>query len=165
MPAGRLAGGAGGTGTSARTPPPPPEVLKAIGLAGEVAAGEWLRHHFGVPPENSWVSGYRDLLLGDGQGDDSLGYDFRIITGERTRLFEVKATAGDNTEFTLGETEVRRAQDLQPEEEYLIIFITHVLDSQRRRITPLPNPFASGGLSRYRFAGHSIRLQFTCEKS
>jgi hypothetical protein len=83
------------------------------------------------------VSGYRNLLLGDGQGDDSLGYDFRIVSSERTRLFEVKATVDDHTEFTLGETEVRRAQNLQPDEEYLIIFVAHVLDSTRRRIIPL----------------------------
>jgi hypothetical protein len=158
MHSGDLARSARTTGTW--TPIQPPAVLTAIGLAGEVAAGEWLRHHFGVPPEDSWASGYRDLLIGDGRGDDRLGYDFRVITTERTRLFEVKATTTSITEFTLGETEVLRAQDLRPDEEYLILFITHVLDSQRRRIISLPNPFAPEGLGRYRFAGHSVRLQF-----
>lgn len=157
-PPGRPTRSASGGGT--RTPGQPTEVLTAVGLAGEVAASEWLRHHFGVPPEDSWVSGYRELLIGDGQGDDTLGYDFRVTTPERTRLVEVKATTTDINEFTLGETEVRRAQDLRPDEEYLILFITRVLDSQHRRIIPLPNPFAPGGLSRYHFAGHSVRLQF-----
>jgi hypothetical protein len=157
---------AGGRGTSVgfygstQRSAPSPDVLKAIGLAGEVAVGEWLRHQFGVAPEESWVSGYRNLILGDGQGNDSLGYDFRIISDERTRLFEVKATVDDYPEFTLGETEVRRAQNLQPDENYMIIFVTHVLDSTRRGFTPLPNPLAPGGLRHYRVAGRSIRLQF-----
>ncbi|MGN9805590.1 sacsin N-terminal ATP-binding-like domain-containing protein [Micromonospora sp. L32] len=137
-----------------------PEALKTIGLAGEVVAGEWLRHQFGIPPEDSWMSGYRNLLLGDGKGDDSLGYDFRIMTRERIRLFEVKATVNDHPEFTLGETEVCRAQNLGPDEEYLILFIVNVLESARRRIILLPNPLAPGGLRRYRVAGRSIRLQF-----
>jgi hypothetical protein len=149
-------GHGGGTTRTA----PAPEALKMIGLAGEIVAGEWLHHHYGIPPQDSWVSGYRNLELGDGQGDDGLGYDFRIISGERTRLFEVKATIDDRFEFILGETEVRRAQNLQPDEEYLIIFIVNVLDTTRRRIIPLPNPLAPGGLRRYRVAGRSIRLQF-----
>lgn len=147
-------------GSSGRSAPPPPEELKAIGLAGEVAVGEWLRHQIGIAPEESWVSGYRNLILGDGQGDDSLGYDFRIISTERTRLFEVKATVDERPEFTLGETAVRRAQNLQPDEEYTIIFVTHVLESTRRSFTPLPNPLAPGELRHYRVGGRSIRLQF-----
>ncbi len=139
---------------------PRPETLQTIGLAGEVAVGEWLRHHFGIPPEDSWVSGNRNLLLNDGKGDDSLGYDFRITRPDRTRLFEVKAATDDHTEFIVGETEVRRAQNLQPDEEYTIIFVTHVLDSTHRRIIPLPNPLAPGGLNHYQVAGRSIRLRF-----
>jgi len=138
----------------------PPETLRLIGLTGEIVAGEWLRQQYGIPPEESWVSGYRNDLLGDNRGDDSLGYDFKIVTSDRVRLLEVKATVGEHPEFTLGETEVRRAQNLAPDEEYIILFVTHVLDTNQRRITVLPNPLDHGGLNHYHVIGRAIRLQF-----
>ncbi|MDI1463380.1 DUF3883 domain-containing protein [Catellatospora sp. KI3] len=140
-----------------------PEVTRNIGLAGEIIAGQWLQHQFGVPPHDSWVSGNRNQVLGDGQGNDALGYDFHINASDRTLLFEVKATTGDQPQFVLGESEVRRAQNLAPGEEYVIVFISHVLDSGRRRIIPLPNPMGAGGLGYYRVVGSSLRLQFTLE--
>ncbi|MET7397134.1 DUF3883 domain-containing protein [Dactylosporangium sp. NPDC005572] len=142
------------------TTAPPPETLRLIGLTGEIVAGEWLRRQYGIAPEDSWVSSYRKDILGDSRGDDSLGYDFRIVTADRVRLFEVKTTTGEHLEFTLGETEVRRAQNLASEEEYAILFITHVLNAGQRRIILLPNPLGHGGLGHYRVVGRAIRLQF-----
>lgn len=139
---------------------PPTERSIATGLAGEVVVGEWLRQQFGVAPEDSWQSGYRYELLGDGIGSDGHGYDFRIVTGERTLLIEVKSSTGTAFEFTLTESEVRRAQSLASDEDYWVVFVPHVLDPARRRIIPLPNPFGHGGLRRYRLAGSAMRLQF-----
>jgi hypothetical protein len=82
--------GSGGRGTSG----PPPEKASALGLAGEIVVGEWIRHRFGVPPEDSWMSGYRLDQLADGIGSDGLGYDFRVLTDERTLLFESRRRAG-----------------------------------------------------------------------
>ncbi|GHH42180.1 sacsin N-terminal ATP-binding-like domain-containing protein [Lentzea cavernae] len=138
----------------------PPEKLRTIGLAGEAFVAEWLRHRFGLPPEDTWESGFRADVFADGRGDDSLGYDFRVATPETTWLFEVKSTTDDVPQLALGESEVRRAGDLAPYEQYLIVFVTHVLDPARRRIHVLPNPLEPGGMRYYRVAGRSMRLQF-----
>jgi hypothetical protein len=122
--------------------------------------GEWLRTRYGVPPEESWQSGYRHLLLGDGKGSDEAGYDFQIVTGDRTFLFEVKSSIGDAREFTLAESEVRRAQDLAADEEYMILFVEHVLDRDLRRVIALPNPYAPRGLRHYALLGTAARLRF-----
>ena len=149
-----------GSGGMSWTSRPPAEKLKAIGLAGEAVVGEWLRTQFGLPPEDTWVSGYRAEILADGKGSDSLGYDFIVKTHDRTWLFEVKATTEETPEFALGESEVRRARDVSSDEEYVIVFVTHVLSPEKRRIHPLPNPLGPGGLQYYRVAGRALRLQF-----
>jgi hypothetical protein len=72
----------------------------------------------------------------------------------------VKASTGDRGEFELGESEVERASHLRPGETYTIVYVTHVLDSTHRRITPLPNPFSAPGLAGYRLVGTAMRLRF-----
>src|SRR5262249_51335651 len=62
-PASERRRGPGGGGGQWRAPTVPPEKTKAIGLAGEVLVGEWLRSRFGLPPEDTWVSGYRAEIL------------------------------------------------------------------------------------------------------
>jgi len=145
-------------GTSARAPRE--EKTKAVGLAGEVFVGAWLQRETGLAPEVTWRSGYRNDVLADGLGDDGLGYDFIVERGTSRVLVEAKSTTGDALEFMLAESEVRRAQDLAPDEEYLIVLVTHVLDPAMRGSVVLPNPFGPGGLKRYRVAGRSMRLQF-----
>ncbi|MGW3231475.1 sacsin N-terminal ATP-binding-like domain-containing protein [Kitasatospora sp. NPDC001095] len=134
----------------------------AVGLAGEVAVGAWLERHFGVPPEESWKSEMRRHVLADGLGDDGLGYDFLIRDGERTLLFEVKSSTGADGDIQLGDTETRaaRASQLEPDVEYRIVYVSHVNDHERRRITPLPNPFSESGLTGYRIVSTAMRLRF-----
>ncbi|MDG5809430.1 DUF3883 domain-containing protein [Streptomyces ossamyceticus] len=131
-----------------------------MGLAGEVAVAAWLERQYGVPREESWKSGLRPYVFADGTGDDSLGYDFLIHDGDRTLLYEVKASTGDRGEFELGESEVERASHLRPDETYTIVYVSHVLDSNHRRITPLPSPFSAPGLAGYRLVGTAMRLRF-----
>ncbi|WUH92268.1 DUF3883 domain-containing protein [Streptomyces sp. NBC_00433] len=133
---------------------------RAVGLAGEVAAAAWLERQYGVAREESWKSGLRQYVFADGTGDDSLGYDFLIHDGDRTLLYEVKASTGDRGEFELGESEVERASHLRPGETYTIVYVSHVLDSTNRRITPLPNPFSAPGLAGYSLVGTAMRLRF-----
>ncbi|MEU7502819.1 sacsin N-terminal ATP-binding-like domain-containing protein [Streptomyces lavendulae] len=133
---------------------------RAVGLAGEVAVAAWLQRQYGVPREESWKSGLRHYVFADGSGDDSLGYDFLIHDGDHTFLYEVKASTGDRGEFELGESEVERASHLRPDETYTIVYVSHVLDSTHRRITPLPNPFSAPGLACYRIVGTAMRLRF-----
>ena len=154
----RRPGKRGTCGGSARRPPE--ATIEAIGFAGEIAVGEWLRARFDVAPEDCWVSGYRNKYLGDGKGDDGLGCDYRLVTEGKTLYIEVKATTGDDPQFQLEESEVRLAQSLELGEEFVVVFVTHVLDSSRRHFNPLPNPFAPGGLQHYRVAGKALRLRF-----
>lgn len=150
----------GGRGGAYRVPPRDTQRDRAVGLAGEVVVAAWLERQYGVPREESWKSGLRQHVLADGTGDDSLGYDFLIHHGDRTLLYEVKASTGDRGEFELGESEVERASHLRPGETYTIVYVTHVLDSTHRRITPLPNPFSAPGLAGYRLVGTAMRLRF-----
>ena len=154
-PFGRSRGGSGWQVTSA-----PPEVTARIGLAGELIAGEWIEHHFQLPPEATWVSANRRSRFPDGRADDTLGYDFEVPLGDRRLLIEVKATKDAAAQITLGESEVRAAQSLEPHEEYWILFVTHALEPERHRVHVLPNPLAPGGLTHYQVAGHSLRLLF-----
>ncbi len=139
---------------------PSPGKTKAIGLAGEILAGQWIEHQYGLPPEVTWVSGYRQDVLADGKGNDELGYDFEVVTSAGKILYEVKSTVDDFPQLILGESEVRRASDLAEDEDYRILFITHVLDPARQRLYPLPNPLAAG-MRYFNLVDRSFRLQFT----
>lgn len=149
-----------GRGKGFRAGGPPPEKANAIGLAGEIYVGEWLRQTFGLPPEDTWVSGYRNEILGDGKGSDSFGYDFEAVTPTGTLLIEVKATTGPDAQFSLQESEVRRAQALEPDETYIVVMVNYALDPARRTATPLPNPLGRAGLTHFRVLGSALRLQF-----
>ncbi|MEU5689946.1 protein NO VEIN domain-containing protein [Streptomyces venezuelae] len=130
-----------------------------IGLAGEKIVGAWLHRHLGVPEQESWRSSLRSHVYPDRVGDDRLGYDFRVGTPERTLYFEAKASAGADGEIQLDESEVERARTLKPDETYIVVYVSHVLDGARRRVTPLPN--GAPGLAGYRLVGNALRLRFT----
>jgi hypothetical protein len=75
-------------------------------------------------------------------------------------MFEVKATIGDQPEFTLTDAEIARAQNLLGRERYEILFITHVFDGDQRRIHRLPNPLDRRNGRFYRPIGDGIRYRF-----
>lgn len=79
---------------------------------------------------------------------------------DRTYLIEVKATNGSDSQFSLQESEVRRAQALKPHETYLVVMVNHALNPERRTLTPLPNPLGQAGLTHFRVLGSALRLQF-----
>lgn len=134
----------------------------AVGLAGEAAVATWLHQQFGVEPQDSWKSSLRIHGLAGGQpGDDRLGYDFLIHDGDATYLYEVKASTGNGGEIILGESEVRRASRLKPEETYFIVYVSHVLDRDRRAISVLPNPFGAPDLAGYELVSTQLRLRFS----
>jgi hypothetical protein len=146
----------GGTGlTTATTQRMSDEQRITVGLIGEIAACSWLERHYASAV---WVSGYRNIILGDNAGSDSLGYDFiaRRATGRRV-YFEVKAQEGDApeiAEFELGKTEVAAAQ--QHRDNYRIL-ITSALDTSSRQI--LPGPLGPHGVGRYTPVGHGLRYK------
>lgn len=133
-----------------------------IGLAGEISAYYWLEHQYEKYfTSDCWVSGYRNNILGGDQGDDSLGYDFKIPRTTDPLYFEVKSTVGDAESFELGETEIIYAQENSTKKEpYRILFIQNVLDSKERRISVLPNPFGPMGRNYYRVTGSGLRYVF-----
>ena len=169
-PAGGTSGGGGGGGggrNRRRRERLTDSQKAAIGLAGEVAAGEWLASHY--PKEFSpscWKSSYAavDGLPG---GDDDLGYDFHLPLKRTNLHFEVKATTGDGPEFNLGESEVRFARQClewgSGNSEYRILFVSYALDSRKRRVDMLPNPLDSQSRAYFRFPGSGLRCAFRLE--
>ncbi|GEB57085.1 hypothetical protein GCM10017674_66720 [Streptomyces gardneri] len=157
----RKASGAGSGTGGYRASTPDQDKTIAIGLAGKTVVGAWLRERFGVPEETSWKSSLRSHVLAGGPGDDRLGYDFRIHNGDQTYLYEVKASVGSSGEVTLGDSEVERAAHLGTDETYIIVYVSDVLDRERRRITPLPSPFGAPGLAGYELLSAKMRLRFT----
>lgn len=129
-----------------------------VGLIGEVIARAWLERRYG---EVEWLSGYRNIVLGDSAGSDSLGYDFAVRhSGRKPLFFEVKAVVGEaleTAEFNLGETEVVAAQQYQ--NFYHILLVCSALDSQSRRILELPNPLGRRGAGRYTLVGRGLRYR------
>jgi len=160
-PGSRAPGGGVARAGGFRANSPDPQKTSAIELAGEIAVGAWLHQQYGVPPEESWKSAMRSHVFADGSGDDRLGYDFRIHQGDRVLLFEAKASIQADCDISLGESEFRKASRLGPHETYIIVYVSHVLDRERRRITPLPNPFGAPGLAGYRLVSTAMRLRFT----
>jgi hypothetical protein len=161
-PAHRTPGWGGPGTTAARQSRLPEAKAAAIGLAGEIAALEWLKErHPGLTELQCWHSGYRNQLLGDGGGDDTLGYDILVEQGRRRLMFEVKASEGEASEFLLTPAEITRARGVKKYERYTILFLTNVLLSAERRIHLLPNPFDPAHSSAYRPIGDGVRYRFT----
>ncbi|MFF6843449.1 sacsin N-terminal ATP-binding-like domain-containing protein [Streptomyces tanashiensis] len=153
--------GASSHGGSYQAPVTDQDRTLAVGLAGEAAVAAWLHEQFGVEPQDSWKSGLRVHGLAGGQpGDDRLGYDFLIHDGDATYLYEVKASTGSSGEIVLGESEVRRASRLKPDETYFIVYVSHVLDRDLRAIAVLPNPFGAPDLAGYELVSTQLRLRF-----
>lgn len=134
-----------------------------VGFAGELVVREWLgRHYQALDIDEHWKSGYKNAFLGRSDGDDGLGYDFEIITSARRRLYEVKASIGEDWQFAMGESEVRVAQRFSADQKvlYRVIYIANVLDSSRRQLIVLPNPFGRRGGDRLRMVGSGMRFKF-----
>jgi hypothetical protein len=157
-------GGAGTGGVTAARQLRLSDVQRAaVGLAGEVVALEWLKANFDGATDASWRSGYRNLVLGGAEGDDSLGYDFEVLERRHRLLFEVKASATNVCEFDLTEGEIRAAQGLRRGDRYHILYVTHALTSDERSVHLLPNPLGTDGLGKYRTVGSGLRLRFKLE--
>lgn len=135
-------GSGGGWGASGRTRDS--QDPHCVGILGELWAGKWIEQEYGVPLEQAWRSGYRNKVPDGVQGSDRLGYDFEISIGRQTLYLEVKATAGTETSFILTANEVRRASSVSDLEDYKILFITNVLDSDKLTYYLLENPLGEG---------------------
>jgi hypothetical protein len=83
-----------------------------------------------------------------------------VLVGRTSYLFEVKATAGDETQIELGESEVLAARQHARTDRYRILYIPFDLDPVRRAIYVLPNPFAERGRDLYQLEGSRLRYRF-----
>lgn len=151
---GRRYGGAPDAGLS-------PAQREALGYMGEWYAYHWLRGRYSVGmDETSWVSSNRRKAFPGPSGDDGLGFDFKVGSGKRPMMFEVKATRGDGGQIELGESEVRAAQQHAGNERWRLLVVTSVLDPERVDIHMLPNPFGKQGRGRYREEGGALRFSY-----
>lgn len=135
---------------------------QGVGFVGELVVREWIRQRYPeFDVDDCWKSGYKNAFLGRNDGDDALGYDFEV-PGKSRRLFEVKASMGEDWQFALAESEVREAQRASADRttRYRIVFVANALDSDRRRIIVLPNPFSAKGADRLRMIGAGMRFKF-----
>ena len=164
---GRTRGTAGQGGTTSYLRPSP-ELRELVGVVDEMHAYRFLRHEFGtatITPD-AWISEIRlqvlPLVVGEPDNtSDSLGYDFQF-THRRTRLHvEVKATAGDETQFELGISEIRAATRLARGRggSWQILRVRRALSSSPE-FDWLPNPFQEGFKQQFRLHKGGMRVSY-----
>jgi hypothetical protein len=135
-----------------------------MGIASEWLAREYLRRRY--PNEMSdvcWVSSNRAAFCTGSIGDDSLGYDFRVLTERNEWLFEVKSAidAGGEFELSARELEVAGSASLERKRRYRILYVPFVFDPAQWRVLQLSNPAAASTRDRYRvLRGGSVRYRF-----
>lgn len=157
-------GGGGGSGGQSWRTQPPEAVKTAMGIASEWLAREYLRRRY--PKEMTdacWVSSNRAAFCTGPAGDDSLGYDFRVVTERNEWLYEVKSAvdAGGEFEFTARELEVAGSASLERKRRYRILYVPFVFNPAQWRVLPLSNPAAPNTRDRFRvLRGGSVRYRF-----
>jgi hypothetical protein len=141
----------------------PQEKKDMIGRLGELTVYHWLKtRQPGQDIDLSWVSGNAGPFVGR-DGNDGLGYDFRIKFNNQTWYIEVKASTEDPCQFEMGETEVRFARDVarsRKPERYVIAYVANVGQTGKTTIDILPNPLSPEADSALSIAGDSIRYTF-----
>ncbi|WUI51876.1 DUF3883 domain-containing protein [Streptomyces sp. NBC_00414] len=110
--------------------------------------------------ETGWVSGNRRKAFPGPSGDDGLGFDFRVGSGSRPFLYEVKATGGEGGRFELGESEVRAARQHAGNDRWRLLVVTYALTPHKVAIQMLPNPYGKRGRGRYREEGGALRFSY-----
>ncbi|SDA53981.1 MULTISPECIES: sacsin N-terminal ATP-binding-like domain-containing protein [unclassified Janthinobacterium] len=156
-------GGGGGKGGNWRNQPSD-AIRTAMGMASEWLAWKllFLRH----PKEMSdecWVSSNREKFCTGPAGDDSLGYDFRVVTARHEYLYEVKSAldAGGEFELTARELEVAGSAREDRKRKYRILYVPFVFDPTRWNVKTLPNPVGTKTRDQFRVVrSGSVRYRF-----
>lgn len=148
-------GGSGVGGRSRKGGNQPPEpIRRAMGIASEYLAREYLMNiHPSEMSDRCWVSGYRSLFCSDGgNGDDSLGYDFRVVTERNEWLYEVKSALDNGGEFelTARELEVASGAALDRKRRFRILYVPFVFDPDRWQVLVLKNPVGEATRNRFK---------------
>ncbi|WP_434033350.1 sacsin N-terminal ATP-binding-like domain-containing protein [Cupriavidus sp. a3] len=158
-------GGTGGQGGKRRRTERVSEDLKwAMGFASEYLASRFLREkHKGHYNDRCWVSENRGRLEIDWEGDDSLGFDFRLQTVETEWRYEVKSNLDDAFEFEFTQNEMRSAAECAADgnRKYRILYVPFAFDPARWRVMELPNPMTERGRRLFKTIGTgATRLRF-----
>ncbi|WP_238782734.1 protein NO VEIN domain-containing protein [Streptomyces monomycini] len=134
---------------------------EAIGYVGEWYAYQWLCARYPDRlDETCWVSSNRRKAFPGPSGDDNLGFDFRIGSGSRPYLYEVKATRSEGGRFELGSSEVRAARQHAGNDHWRLLVVTHALTPHKMAIQVLPNPYGKRGRGRYREEGGALYFSY-----
>lgn len=162
-PARRRRGKGGGQSESWKNQPPE-AMRKAMGIASEWLAREYLkRRHPREMSDECWVSSNRSAFCSGSPGDDGLGYDFRVLTARHEYLYEVKSAldAGGEFELTARELEVAGSASLERKRRYRVLYVPYVFDPSQWRVLPLMNPAAAATRNRFRLVrSGSARYRF-----
>lgn len=145
--------GGAGKGRGRRDQPPEP-IRRAMGMASEYLVREYLlRRHPKEMTDRCWVSENRVHFCSDGEkGNDSLGYDFRVVTQRNEWLYEVKSALDEGGEFelTARELEVAGSAATDRKRRYRILYVPFVFDPSRWRVLTLQNPVGEATRNRFR---------------
>jgi hypothetical protein len=156
-------GGGGGKGGTWRNQPSD-ATRTAMGMASEWLVWKLLfRLHPKEMADECWVSSNREKFCIGPPGDDSSGYDFRVLTARHEYLYEVKSAldAGGEFELTARELEVAGSAREDRKRRYRILYVPFVFDPTRWKVMILPNP--AGTKTRDQFSvvrSGSIRYRF-----
>jgi hypothetical protein len=157
--------GCGGNGKGQAWQNQPPEaVRKAMGIASEWLAREYLRlRHPREMSDDCWKSSNRAFFCSGDEGKDSLGYDFMVETEKHVWLYEVKSAmdAGGEFELSAGEIEAAGSARFERKRRFRILYVPYVFDPTRWRVLPLMNPVADLTRDRFRvIRSGSVRYRF-----
>lgn len=154
------AGGGGGTWRNQ----PSDATRTAMGMASEWLVWKLLfRRHPKEMSNECWVSSNREKFCTGPAGDDSLGYDFRVVTARHEYLYEVKSAldAGGEFELTARELEVAGSAREDRKRRYRILYVPFVFDPTRWMVMTLPNPAGIKTRDQFRVVrSGSIRYRF-----
>ena len=140
-----------------------------VGVVGEIWAYRILRKDFGeeAVTREAWVSTIRLKVQPPVKSEphdarDDHGFDFRF-THRRTKWHvEVKATAGNDSQFELGISEIRAANRLAQGRggRWRILRVLNAL-SDRPEFEWLPNPFEDDSKERFRLHSGGMRVSYS----
>ncbi|MEK4485121.1 DUF3883 domain-containing protein [Psychrobacillus sp. FSL H8-0484] len=139
---------------------PGKQIQAMVGRVGELIIYNYLKHHHkDFTPEN-WVSENSRIEFEEKNANDSLGYDFEIIEGNKTFHIEVKATIGQDNKFEMGSSETSQAKidAKKKNSEYVIAFITNTFKDPQ--IYWLPNPYSKEGEKLFSLTDVGVRVKF-----
>jgi hypothetical protein len=155
--------GPGGKGQDWRGQPPD-AVRRAMGIASEWLAREYLRRrHPREMTDDCWVSSNRASFCTGSEGDDSLGYDFRVQTTRHEYLYEVKSALDEGGEFelTARELEIAGSASLERKRRFRVLYVPFVFEPTRWRVLPLSNPVSADTRNRFKVVrSGSVRYRF-----